>query len=146
MQLSEALAALTLKLPKEFHQTRKLPGGGQWVYIPWRKLLEFLDQVCPEDWEISFSDPIFLAHGAKEFCVIRCSLTICGVTRQAPGSAALELISSSGKDMAQGDPIERATADAIRSACECFGIASYLHNQRDPAYQQKLMNWLRKPE
>lgn len=144
MQLNEVLPVLTAKLPPEVHKIRKLPGGGQWVYIPWRSLLAYLDQVCPEDWTISFSDPIFLAHGEKQFCCIRCTLTVCGVPRQAPGSAELELISSSGRDMAQGDPIERATADAVRSACELFGIGSYLHQQKDGQWQQRLINWVRK--
>ncbi|MBD2261382.1 Rad52/Rad22 family DNA repair protein [Pseudanabaena sp. FACHB-2040] len=146
MKLTEVLPKLTAKLPPEVHRIRKLPGGGQWVFIPWRSLLAYLDQICPEDWAIAFSDPIFLVHEDKRFCVIRCTLTICGVPRQAPGSAEHELISRDGNDMAQGDPIERATADAIRSACELFGIGVYLHQQRDRQWQQKLIAWVRQAQ
>ncbi|HEY9735653.1 MAG TPA: hypothetical protein V6D06_05195 [Trichocoleus sp.] len=145
MQFSEALPLLTGKMPAYAHEIRDLPGGrSQWAYVPWREILEFIESVCPGEWQISFTDPLFIASDDKEYCCIRCTLTICGVARQAPGSAPAVLLSNDGKDMSRGDPIERAASDAVRSAAEMFGIGKYLHQQRDLQWQRLLFDWIRK--
>jgi hypothetical protein len=149
MQLVELLPQLREKLPPELHGVRKLPGGGQWVYIPWRNLVAYLNDTCSGDWEVQYSDPQFIEpvrtdyQFLKSYCCVKCGLTIGGVTRWAPGTAPLEIISSSGNDAAQGDPVERATADAFRSACELFEVGTYLHRQaKDKQWQQRLIQWV----
>jgi hypothetical protein len=149
--LVELLPQLREKLPPEYHGIRKLPGGAQWVYVPWRSLVTFLNDTCLGEWEVQYSDPQFIEplreyKFLKSYCIIKCGLTIGGVTRWAPGTAPLEMISNSGNDMAQGDPVERATADAFRSACEMFEVGVYLHRQaKDKSWQQKLISWVNNP-
>lgn len=152
MHLVELLPQLREKLPPEYHGIRKLPGGDKWVFIPWRNLVAFLNDTCMGEWEVQYTDPVFIEPVRtdytflKSYCTIRCGLTIGGITRWAPGTAPLEMISRDGNDMAQGDPVERATADAFRSACELFEIGCYLHRQsKDKQWQQKLINWVQNP-
>jgi hypothetical protein len=101
-----------------------LPGGKQWVFIPWQKIRSRLNQACP-DWQISYSEPSYLG----DFCHVRCSITIAGVTRQALGNAKIAELSKSGNEMGRGTPIERAVADAFKNAAESFGVAAYLDDQ-----------------
>lgn len=129
MKLSEVLPQLTAPFPPAAHKERKLPGGGRWFFVSWQTIRHRLNQVCPEDWECQYSDPVHLGQE----CVVRCTITICGVSRQAPGSAPVQLLSNEGKDMSRGSPTERATADAFKNGCECFGIGAYLDEQSDDA-------------
>jgi hypothetical protein len=108
----------------EDHRERELPGGGKWMFIPWQKIRDRLDQVCP-DWQVAYGLPTYL----DKYCCIACTLTIEGVSRQAYGNAEIELLSRNGKDMSRGTPIERAIADAFKNAAEQFGIGAYLDNQ-----------------
>lgn len=96
-----------------------------WFFIPWQRIRDRLDEVCADEWEMSYGRPEYL----DKFCVVSCKLTICGVTREALGNAEIELLSRSGKDMSRGTPIERAVADAFKNAAESFGIAAYLDEQ-----------------
>lgn len=125
MRLSEILPQLQAWFPAEAHKERDLPGGGTWWYVPWQTIRERLNQVCPDDWSVAYDDPKFL----DKYCYVTCTLMICGVSRQAIGSAPIELISNKGKDMARGNAIERAVADAFKNACEQFQIAAYLDEQ-----------------
>jgi hypothetical protein len=120
----EIIEQLKQPFPVAAHKERKLPGGGRWFYIPWQAIRDRLDEVCPE-WEVSYSAPGQLG----EYCYITCTITIGGVSRSAPGNAPMELLSSSGKDMSRGTPIERAIADAFKNASESFGVARYLDDQ-----------------
>ncbi|MFN6154345.1 MAG: Rad52/Rad22 family DNA repair protein [Dolichospermum sp.] len=124
MEFQEILLELKKPFRPEQHQERQLPGGGRWFYITWQDIRERLDEVCPE-WSCTWTEPIYIG----DYCHISCTITICNVSRQAPGNAPIELISSKGKDMARGTPIERATADAFKNAAEAFGIARYLDDQ-----------------
>jgi hypothetical protein len=121
---AEILAALKQPFKPEQHKERKLPGGGRWFFIPWQDIRERLDEVYP-DWECCYSEPSYIG----DYCHISCKITICGISRQVPGNAPIQLISNEGKDMARGTPIERATADAFKNAAEVFGIARYLDDQ-----------------
>ncbi|MDA0269158.1 MAG: hypothetical protein O3A14_19925 [Cyanobacteria bacterium] len=148
MKFSEVRAVLAQKLPPEYHGIRKLPGGGNWVYIPWRNLVRFLDDTCPDHWGGHWGSPMVVEPAGEyikdqRLMVVPYTLCICGVSREALGSAPMQIISSTGNDASQGDPLERAQADAFRSACEMFEIGHYLHRQKDREYQQKLMNWVR---
>jgi hypothetical protein len=148
MRLSDVLPHFREKLPPTYHGIRKLKGGGQWVYIPWRNLVRFLNDVCPEDWGGHWGTPIVMEPQGeylrdKRIMVVPYTLSICGISREALGSAPMQEISSTGKDASQGDPLERAQADALRSACEMFEIGVYLHRQKDSGYQQKLIQWVR---
>jgi hypothetical protein len=140
MKLSEVLPRLTERFPPEAHRERDVPGGGRWFYIPWQIIRDRLNQVCPDDWEVSYDEPRYL----DKYCYVTCTLMICGVTRRAIGSAQIELISSKGNDMARGNPIERAVADAFKNAAEAFGIAAYLDDQADPKTKADFANWLHK--
>ena len=124
MNHKEIIEQLKQPFPVAAHKERKLPGGGRWFYIPWQAIRDRLDEVCPE-WEVSYSEPGYLG----DFCHITCTITIKGVSRSAPGNAPIELLSSSGKDMSRGTPIERAIADAFKNASESFGVARYLDDQ-----------------
>ena len=77
MELKELLPELKKPFPVADHKERALPGGGRWFFIPWQKMRDRLDEVCP-DWQVIYSDPVI----AGELVVIRCKLTICDVTRE----------------------------------------------------------------
>lgn len=140
MKLSEVLPKLTEKFPAEAHKERDLPGGGTWWYLPWQTIRSRLNEVCPDEWEMSYDEPKYL----DKFCYVTCTLTICGVTRRAIGSAPIELISKTGKDMSRGNPIERAVADAFKNACEAYGIAAYLDEQADDRTKRDFSNYMAK--
>jgi len=105
--------------PPEDHLDRPLPGGNRWFYIKWQKIRSRLHQACP-DWEVAYSDPII----AGDMTVIRCRITIAGVTREGIGNSA-----SYPDKKAYGSPIELARADAFKEAAEMFGVAAYLDDQ-----------------
>jgi len=65
------------------------------------------------------------------------------VMREAIGSAEIELISNSGKDMSRGNAIERAVADSFKNACEQFGICAYLDDQADESTKQDFVRYMR---
>lgn len=124
-EFREILKQLKEPFPPNQHQERKLPGEGKkWFFVTWQNIRERLDEVYPE-WEVEWSKPEYVG----QLCVITCTLTIAGVKRSAPGNAPLELISSRGKDMSRGTPVERAIADAFKNAAEAFGVCRYLDDQ-----------------
>jgi hypothetical protein len=125
MEFHEILAELKKPFKPHQHYERTLPGGGRWFYVTWQDIRERLDEVYPQ-WSCTWTEPVFIG----EYCFISCTISIAGVSRQAPGNAPIELISSKGKDMARGTPIERATADAFKNAAEAFGVARYLDDQK----------------
>lgn len=126
MKLSEILPKLTAWFPPEAHQERELPkNAGIWYYVPWQAIRDRLNEVCPDNWTVTYDEPRYL----DKYCFVSCTVTICGISRQAIGSAQIELISSKGNDMSRGNPLERAVADAFKNACEQFGIAAYLDEQ-----------------
>ena len=110
---------LKAPFPPEDHSDRVLPGGGKWVYIPWQKSRDRLSEVCP-NWECAYSDPLICG----DLTVIRCRLTIEGVTREGVGN------SEAYPDKKRyGSPIELARADAFKEAAEQFGIGAYIDDQ-----------------
>ncbi|BAS59903.1 hypothetical protein NIES2135_20600 [Leptolyngbya boryana NIES-2135] len=126
--------------PPEDHDERELPGTKAiWYFVKWQKIRDRLDEVCP-DWEVEYSDPIVIE---EEIC-IRCKITICGVSREAPGYAPLKLISNAGKNMARGSAGERATADAFKNSCELHGIARYLDEQADKDTKENFVRYMQK--
>ena len=116
------------KLKKPFapeqHQDRKLKGGGTWFFIPWQLIRDRLQEVDP-NYKQEFGSAQYLG----DYCIVSCTLTICGVSRQALGNAELVILSDKGNNMARGTPIERAIADAFKNAAESFGVAAYLDDQ-----------------
>ena len=120
----QILAALKKPFRPDQHIERPLPGGKRWFFITWQDIRERLDEVYPE-WSCTWTEPNYIG----DYCHISCTISIAGVSRQAPGNAPIQLISNEGKDMARGTPIERATADAFKNAAEAFGIARYLDDQ-----------------
>jgi hypothetical protein len=78
-----------------------------------------LNEVCP-DWTVTYSDPVI----AAEYVVIRCQLTIGGLTREGVGNDK-----AYPDKKTYGTPIERAIADAFKNAAEQFGVGAYLDNQ-----------------
>lgn len=140
MHLTEILPQLRAKFPVESHKERELPGGGTWWYVPWQIVRDRLDAVCPENWSVTYSDPGYVG----DYCYIRCQIIICGTAREGVGSAAIQIISNNGKDMARGNPIERVTADAFKNAAEQFGIAAYLDDQSDKAIKRDFILWMQR--
>ena len=124
MNFSEILTKLKEPFPADAHVERDLKGGGKWFFVPWQRVRERLDDVYPE-WQVTYGDPVYL----DKYCVIQCTITIAGISRSAPGNAEIELVSSTGKDMSRGTPMERAVADAFKNAAEAFGVAAYLDEQ-----------------
>jgi hypothetical protein len=137
--LSEILPKLQERFPIEHHRERKLPGGGDWYYVPWQFIRDRLNVVCPGQWSIDYEAPQFL----DKYCYVKVSLTICGWTQHSIGNAPIELLSSSGKDMSRGNPIERAIADGFKNAAETFGIAAYLDEQADDKTKKDFAQWMR---
>ena len=126
MDIRDITTQLKAWFPPEAHRERDLPGGSKWFYIPWQTIRERFDEVCP-DWEVAYSAPSYLG----DYCAITCTITIGGIAKQGVGNAEIMLLSSSGKNMARGTPIERATADAFKNAAEVWGVARYLDEQTD---------------
>jgi len=123
--------------PAAAHVQRDLPGGGKWFFIPWQTIRDRLDDVVP-NWEVSYTPPQYL----DKYCVVSCSITILGATRQAVGNAPIDLISGSGKNMERGNAIERAIADAFKNACEAWGVARYLDEQTDPKAKADFIKYM----
>lgn len=136
--MSVTLAEISPKLKEWFspedHEERKLPGGGKWFFVPWQRIRDRLDNVCP-DWAASYSDPIECGRTAdlNGIIVIRCRLTLCGVTREGVGNSENDAyrINEEKRYKGYGTPIERATADAFKQAAESFGVGAYLDLQKD---------------
>jgi len=124
MNLSETLAKLREPFPADAHVERDLKGGGKWFFVPWQRIRERLDEVCPE-WQIAYDEPKYL----DKYCIVKAKLTLAGISREAWGNAEIEQLSSSGKDMSRGTPIERAIADCFKNCCEAFGVGAYLDEQ-----------------
>lgn len=126
----EVLEKLKQPFPPEDHKKRKLPGQGEWIFVPWQKIRDRLDQILPLDWEVKYSDPVTVG----DYLVIRCQLTILisqgGITREGLGNdKAFPELNEQGRPKIIGTPPERARADAFRGAAEEFGICGYLDDQ-----------------
>lgn len=117
--LRVVLAKLREPFPPEVHVERALPGGGKWFFVRWQDIRDRLDDVWP-GWEVTYSTPEY----TQEYCIVKCTLTLCGVSREAWGNAEIGVV---GKT--RGTAIERAIADAFKNAAEAFGVAAYLDDQ-----------------
>ncbi|MBD3881673.1 hypothetical protein IFO70_07895 [Phormidium tenue FACHB-886] len=137
MDIQDIIDQLKAWFPADAHSERELPGGGKWFYIPWQLIRERFDEVCP-DWEVAYSTPAYLG----DYCTITCTITIGGISKQGVGNAEIMLLSSSGKNMARGTPIERATADAFKNAAEAWGVARYLDEQTDPKTKADFVRYM----
>jgi hypothetical protein len=137
MDIRDIITQLKAWFPPEVHKERDLPGGGKWFYLPWQIIRERFDAVCP-DWEVSYSTPSYLG----DYCAITCTITIGDISKQGVGNAEIMLLSSSGKNMARGTPIERATADAFKNAAEAWGIGRYLDDQTDPKTKAEFIRYM----
>jgi len=125
MLSKELIEKLKAPFPPVEHKDRKLPGGGRWFFIPWQTIRQRIQDVAP-NYECSFSDPVV----AADSMVVRCRLTIGGVTREGVGNdRAYPELNEKGKPKIIGTPIERATADAFKNAAEQFGVGAYLDDQ-----------------
>jgi hypothetical protein len=135
--IQNIIGQLKAWFPPEAHKERDLPGGGKWFYLSWQTIRERLDDICP-DWQVSYSQPTYVG----DYCTITCTLTIAGISRQGIGNAEIMLLSSTGKNMARGTPIERATADAFKNAAEAFGVGRYLDEQADPKTKADFVRYM----
>jgi hypothetical protein len=115
---------LKAPFPATDHKERSLLGKGRWFFIPWQRIKERLDE-CAPDWQVSYSDPLI----AGESVVIRCRLTIGGVSREGVGNSDAYRERTSGGNYKYGSSIECATADAFKNAAELFGVGAYLDDQ-----------------
>ena len=135
--LAEIIPHLKAWFPPEAHRDRDLPGGGKWFFIPWQQIRERLDEVCPE-WQVSYSAPQYIG----DYCTVTCTITITGISRQGIGNAEIEVLSKRGKDMSRGTPIERAVADAFKTAAEAWGVARYLDEQADDQTREAFVRYM----
>ncbi|MBD3882149.1 hypothetical protein IFO70_10300 [Phormidium tenue FACHB-886] len=135
--IREIIKDLKAWFPAEAHKERDLPGGGKWFYIPWQLVRERFDEVYP-GWEVYYSTPVYLG----DYCVITCTITIAGISKQGVGNAEIQLLSSSGKNMARGTAVERSTADAFKNAAEVWGVARYLDEQTDPKAKADFVRYM----
>ena len=103
---------------------RKLPGGGKWYFVPWQKMRDKLDEIYP-NWEIDYSDPV----QRGEQVIVKCHLTIAGVTRVGFGNSHAEFDDWNEEKKQRGTPEERAIACAFKRAMEQFGMCRYLDIQ-----------------
>ncbi|MCG9891078.1 MAG: hypothetical protein MH252_08385 [Thermosynechococcaceae cyanobacterium MS004] len=122
--MSQIYTLLCQRLPAAVHHQRRLPGGGTYIFVPWRNLCDHFHAHCPS-WQVAWGTPVFV----DAYCVVDCTITIDGVQRSAIGNAIIEMLSADGKDMSRGTPIERAAADAFRNAAELWGVGAYLRDQ-----------------
>lgn len=139
MDIHQTLTQLKAWFPPEAHKERELPGGSKWFFVPWQLIRDRFDEVCP-DWQVSYSTPVYLG----DYCTITCTITIQGIAKQGVGNAEIALLSSSGKNMARGTPIERATADAFKNAAEAWGVARYLDDQTDPNTKADFIRYMQR--
>lgn len=137
LSIEEIISALKAWFPPQDYKERELPGGGKWFFLPWQTIRERLDAVCPE-WQVAYSSPVFLG----DYCTITCTITIQGIAKQGVGNAEIVLLSSSGRNMARGTPIERATADAFKNAAENWGVARHLDEQIDPGTKADFIRYM----
>ena len=141
MKFSEILPQLSAKFPVEDHKERQLPGGaGTWYYIPWGTIRRRLNDLIPDEWSVTFDDPQFIG----QLCYVKCTLTICGVSRQGIGAVPVEIVSSSGKNAERGNAVERGIAEAFKNAAEYFDIATYLDEQADPKTKADFVRYMQR--
>lgn len=121
------LAQLAHTFPRSQHKSRKLPGGGRYIYIPWELYVQRLNLLCP-DWEESITHPAICG----DYFGINCTLTIAGVKRVGIGSDRVyPEKNEDGKDKIIGDPINNQSRAAFVDACYRFGLGQYLDHQED---------------
>jgi hypothetical protein len=134
MQLADILPQLTAWFEPSDHRERKIKGGGAWWYIPYQTILDRLNQVCPGEWHSEYSVSHIEPDGTP---IYLCKLTICGVTKTGIGD-------KSNEPSPYGTPAQRAFRKAFTDACEQFGIASYLDDQRDEKAKAAFANYMHK--
>ncbi|MEE3718628.1 hypothetical protein V2H45_17950 [Tumidithrix elongata RA019] len=137
MRIQQIISDLKQPFPVSDHQECISDCGTKWFYIPWQKIRDRLDRICPE-WQVSYSDPIAVSG----YITVRCMLTVAGVTREATGSdKAYQLANQSNNfSFNQRDSLgldvsrhlecnpDRAMINAFVNAAAQFGIGDYLND------------------
>lgn len=128
--MEDLLTQLAAPFPKECHKSRKIPGGGYYIYVAWEHYVHRLNQICGLNWSVNYSDPMVTG----DYLTIRAQLTIAtdaGVTiREGIGTTrTYPEKNEDGKEKIIGDPPNNAARDALRDACYQFGIGRYLDDQ-----------------
>ncbi|CAN1211971.1 hypothetical protein TUMEXPCC7403_17325 [Tumidithrix helvetica PCC 7403] len=139
MRIQQIISDLKQPFPVADHQECISDCGTKWFYIPWQKIRDRLDRICP-DWQVSYSDPI----AVSDYITVRCMLTVAGITREATGSdKAYQLANQSGNfsfnrnhstslDASRRfeyNP-DRAMVNAFVNAAAQFGIGDYLNDSQ----------------
>ncbi|NEP57963.1 MAG: hypothetical protein F6K31_13225 [Symploca sp. SIO2G7] len=139
VKLKDLYPQLKTWFPPEAHKLRKLPGGGKWYFVPWQKMRDRLDEIYP-DWEIDYSDPV----QRGEQVVVKCHLTIAGVTRVGFGNSHAEFDDWNEEKKQRGTPEERVIACAFKRAMEQFGMCRYLdiqtNNEKHTEQEREQLN------
>lgn len=126
MPNEQLLARLQERFPLTWHRDRKLPGGGNYLYVPWKRYVERLDQLCGLNWSEEYSDPVICG----DYLSVRCRLTIDGTTREGIGSIRVyPETNDQGRAKIIGDPPNNAYRGAFTDACYKFGLGRYLDDQ-----------------
>lgn len=125
---SDLLQRLTARFPVSHHKDRDLPGGGRYIYVPWERYVDLLNEVCGLNWGHRSSD--FIVSG--NYLSVRVALTIYGVTREGVGTTrTYPDLNDEGKEKIIGDPPKNGYRNAFVDACYHFGIGRYLDNQNE---------------
>jgi hypothetical protein len=117
MRIQQIISELKQPFAMSDHQEYVNACGDKWFYIPWQKIRDRLDHICP-DWQVSYSDPIAVSG----YITVRCMLTVAGLCREATGSdkAYQQLHHEANPD--------HAMINAFINAAGQFGIGDYLHD------------------
>lgn len=127
MNKEEIWQKLQAPFPAVAHKQRQLPGGTNYIYLPWKTVTRRLNELCPFEWEDAYSDPAI----AGDYCTVRCTLTICGVKRMALGTQRVyPELNEEGKEKIIGTPADNAAALAFQRAARKFGIGDYVDDQK----------------
>lgn len=124
---TELIEKLKAYFPANAYRDRKLQGGGKWFFLKWQTIRDRLDQVVP-GWSCTYSDPLIVG----DLVVIRCKMTIAGVTREGVGNsnAYKERTLEGQGEYKFGSPVECAVADAFKNAAEQFGVGAHIDDQK----------------
>jgi len=127
--LKEIEAALSRPLPSSMLKTKEIKGN-QITYIPWYTINRILTKYCIGwSWEITKLE----TTGDRVFLVGRLTIPTSegNVYRESTGTELLKDVDKDGqsKEIAYGNPVCNAEAQALRRAAAKFGLGLNLYDR-----------------
>lgn len=140
MKLEDIKEQLFAWFEPEDHKTRRLKGGGSWVYLSHQVIRDRLNEVCFGYWNDEYSEPTLTGNTTT----VMCRLTICGVTRTGiADDKTFPELNDDGKEKIIGSVVVNVSRHAFRDAAEKFGIGAYLDSQKGST-QKAFMQYMTK--